>query len=192
MAAMRWWGWGEEGVSFTHEDKPALGPFLQRALDLDVTRVVSAPTALEELRVPEPSCPPELSAALLDAVGDGHVSTDPLDRVVHARGKSLRDLVRHRRGELGRLPDVVVRPADEEQVAAVIRAALGADAGLIPVGGGASISRRAAAAWRRAARLRPAGGAGAPAARAALAPGPSAARPAPPPGMAFVGVRRCA
>ena len=140
MAAMRWWGWGEEGVSFTHEDKPALGPFLQRALDLDVTRVVSAPTALEELRVPEPSCPPELSAALLDAVGDGHVSTDPLDRVVHARGKSLRDLVRHRRGELGRLPDIVVRPADEEQVAAVVRAALDADAVLIPFGGGTSIS----------------------------------------------------
>ena len=138
MAAMRWWGWGEEGVSFTHEDKPALGPFLQRALDLDVTRVVSRPTAFEELRVPEPSSSPELSAALRDAVGD--VSTDPLDRVVHARGKSLRDLVRHRRGDLGRLPDVVVRPADEEQVAAVVRAALDADAVLIPFGGGTSIS----------------------------------------------------
>jgi alkyldihydroxyacetonephosphate synthase len=135
---MRWWGWGEEGVSFTHEDKPALGPFLRRALDLDVTRVVSRPTPFDDLRVPEPSCSPELSAALQDAVGD--VSTDPLDRVIHARGKSLRDLVRHRRGDLGRLPDVVVRPADEEQVAAVLRAALEADAVLIPFGGGTSIS----------------------------------------------------
>ena len=62
MAAMKWWGWGDEGVSFTHEDKPALAPFLQRALDLDVTRVVSRPTAFDDLRVPEPS--PELSAAL--------------------------------------------------------------------------------------------------------------------------------
>ena len=24
MAAMRWRGWGNEGVSFTHEDKPVL------------------------------------------------------------------------------------------------------------------------------------------------------------------------
>jgi len=140
MAAMRWWGWGDEGVVFTHEDKPALGPFLQRALDLDVTRVVSGPATLGELRVPEPSWSPPLSAALRDAVGDAHVSTDPLDRVVHARGKSLRDLVRHRRGDLGRLPDVVVRPAGEEQVAAVVRAALDADAVLIPFGGGTSIS----------------------------------------------------
>ena len=138
MAAMKWWGWGDEGVSFTHRDKPALGPFLQRALDLDVGRMMSRPTAFDELRVPEPSCSPELSAALREAVGD--VSTDPLDRVVHARGKSLRDLVRHRRGDLGRLPDVVVRPADEEQVAAVVRAALEADAVLIPFGGGTSIS----------------------------------------------------
>src|SRR2546421_791994 len=117
MATMKWCGWGHEGVSFTHDDKPALAPFLRRALDLDVHRVVSRPTVFDELRVPKPSLSPELSAAL-DAVAD--VSTDPLDRVVHARGKSLRDLVRHRRGDLGKLPDVVVRPADEEQVAAVV------------------------------------------------------------------------
>jgi alkyldihydroxyacetonephosphate synthase len=140
MAAMKWWGWGDEGVAFTHEDKPALGPFLGRALDLDVTRLVARPAAFEELRVPDPSLSSELSAALERAVSREHVSTDPLDRVVHARGKSLRDLVRHRRGELGRLPDVVVRPADEEQVAAVMRAALDADAVLIPFGGGTSIS----------------------------------------------------
>src|SRR4051812_2581862 len=54
-AAMRWWGWGDEGVSFTHEDKPALGPFLERNLDIDVTRAVSQPTAFDALDIPEPS-----------------------------------------------------------------------------------------------------------------------------------------
>jgi alkyldihydroxyacetonephosphate synthase len=137
MATMRWWGWGDEGVAFTHEDKPALGPFLRRALDLDVTRIVSRPAAFERLDVPAPSLPDDLRAAL-EAAAD--VSTDPLDRVVHARGKSLRDLVRHRRGDLGRLPDAVVRPADEQRVEAVMRAAVDADAVLIPFGGGTSIS----------------------------------------------------
>jgi alkyldihydroxyacetonephosphate synthase len=135
MAAMRWWGWGHDGVSFTHEDKPELGPFLRRHLGLDVARVASRPVAFEALNVPEPSLPASLEAAL-----GGAASTDPLDRVVHARGKSLRDLVRHRRGELGRLPDVVVRPADEDEVVAIMRAALEADAVLIPFGGGTSIS----------------------------------------------------
>ena len=137
---MKWSGWGDDDVSFTHEDKPALGPFLLRALGLDVTLRTARPAAFEGLSVPEPSLSPDLSAALEAAIGAGSVSTDPRERVVHARGKSLRDLVRHRRGDLGRLPDVVVRPADEDEVAAIMRAALGADAVLIPFGGGTSIS----------------------------------------------------
>ena len=38
MAAMKWWGWGREDVSFTHEDKPGLAPFIREKLNLDVTR----------------------------------------------------------------------------------------------------------------------------------------------------------
>ena len=111
MGAMKWWGWGDEGVSFSHEDKPDLGPFIKRHLELDVERVTSRPVAFGELDVPDPVLPPALRVALQGAVGAEQVSTDPLDRVVHARGKCLRDLVRHRRGDIGRLPDVVVRPA---------------------------------------------------------------------------------
>ena len=55
---MKWWGWGDEGVSFTHEDKPALGPFLERHLDIDVSRAVSQPTAFDGLDIPEPSLAP--------------------------------------------------------------------------------------------------------------------------------------
>jgi alkyldihydroxyacetonephosphate synthase len=100
-----------------------------------VTRVESRPPGFESLSVPEPS----LSDALRAALGD-HLSTDPLDRVTHARGKSLRDLVRHRRGDLGRIPDVVVRPESEEEVEQVLQAAIDADAVVIPFGGGTSIS----------------------------------------------------
>jgi alkyldihydroxyacetonephosphate synthase len=137
---MKWWGWGDEGVSFTDEDKPALGPFIERVLELDVTRVTSRPVAFDDVSVPEPSLTGALRAALEEAVGPEHVSTDALDRVVHARGKCLRDLVRHRRGEVGRVPDVVVRPGDEHEVTAVMRAALAADAVVIPFGGGTNIS----------------------------------------------------
>ena len=63
-----------------------------------------------------------------------------MDRVVHARGKSLRDLVRHRSGDVGRVPDCVVRPGSEDEVTAVLAAALAADAVVIPFGGGSNIS----------------------------------------------------
>ena len=140
MAAMKWWGWGREDVTFTHEDKPALGPFIERELDLDITRVAAPPHAFDELDIPDPALSVELRAALEQAVGTDAISTEPLDRVVHARGKSLHDLVRTRRGDLGRLPDVVVNPGDEDEVAGVLRAAIDADAVVIPFGGGTSIS----------------------------------------------------
>jgi alkyldihydroxyacetonephosphate synthase len=139
MTAMKWWGWGHDDVSFTPEDKPDLGPFLERALGIDTSRVTSRPRAFGELPIPAPALTPGLRAAL-EALGRRWISTDPLDRLVHARGKSVRDLIRNRRGEMGRLPDVVVRPGDEDEVAAVLRAAIDADAVVIAFGGGTSIS----------------------------------------------------
>ncbi len=140
MGRMKWWGWGDEHVSFSHEDKPELGPFLHRHIGIDPDRPSGAPVAFESLDIPEPVLPAELLAALEEAVGPEHVSSDPLDRLVHARGKSLSDLVRQRRGELGRLPDAVVRPGDEAAVAAVLAAALELDAVVIPFGGGTNIA----------------------------------------------------
>jgi alkyldihydroxyacetonephosphate synthase len=140
MDAMKWWGWGHDGVSFSHEDKPDLGPFIRKELQLDVERVTARPVAFEDLELAEPDLPDELRAEIEAAVGAEHVSSEPLDRVVHARGKCLRDLVRHRTGDVGRVPDAVVRPGREIEVEALMRAALKADCVLIPFGGGTNIS----------------------------------------------------
>ncbi|MHB1835999.1 MAG: FAD-binding oxidoreductase [Solirubrobacteraceae bacterium] len=140
MPAMKWWGWGEAGASFTHEDKPQLAPFIERALGLRVGPPTAGPPRLEELTIPAPALGDRLRGALEQGVGSSSVSSDDHDRVVHARGKSLRDLIMQRRGEFPRLPDVVVRPADEAAVAAVVRAAVEHDAVVIPFGGGSSIS----------------------------------------------------
>jgi alkyldihydroxyacetonephosphate synthase len=140
MTAMKWWGWGHEGVEFSDADKPALGPFIADKIGVDVRVKSGAPLRFDDLQIAEPNLPADLYADLEHAVGDGFVSTAALDRVVHGRGKSLRDLIRQRRGDLPRLPDVVVRPGGEQEVTAVVEAALRADAVLIPFGGGSSIS----------------------------------------------------
>jgi alkyldihydroxyacetonephosphate synthase len=140
VPAMKWWGWGPEGAEFTHADKPELAPFIAHKIGLDVGPVTHPPPRFQDLRVPAPRLPEGLQAALQDAVGADHVSVDPLDRVVHARGKSMRDLILQRRGELSRVPDVVVRPGSEDAVAGVLQAAVAADAVVIPFGGGSSIS----------------------------------------------------
>jgi alkyldihydroxyacetonephosphate synthase len=69
-----------------------------------------------------------------------NLNDDALDRVVHCYGKGLRDLVRIRRGDLGRVPDLVVYPGSEDEVVRIVRVALSADAVLIPFGGGTNIS----------------------------------------------------
>jgi alkyldihydroxyacetonephosphate synthase len=137
---MKWWGWGAEGVEFTHADKPEFAPFIQTTLRLDVRRVTAPSPSFASLRVPHSILTGALRRELETSLGAEHVSTDALDRVVHGRGKSLRDLIRQRRGDLPRLPDVVVRPASEEQVSAILEAAIAHDAVVIPFGGGSSIS----------------------------------------------------
>ena len=121
---------------------PALRPFIREHLGTDIARASGSPVAFDDVPVPASRLNTELSDRLTAAVGGEHVSTDAMDRVVHARGKALRDLVRHRAGEVGRLPDCVVRPGGEEEVAAVLAAALEADAVVIPFGGGSNISRK--------------------------------------------------
>ena len=51
---MKWWGWGVEGVSFHHEDKPAFRPFVINAIDLDVDTKPTAPMSLDDLPIPAP------------------------------------------------------------------------------------------------------------------------------------------
>jgi predicted butyrate kinase (DUF1464 family) len=48
MKRMKRWGWGDEGVSLTHKDKPDLGLFLKRHLGLDASayRLLAALEAL--------------------------------------------------------------------------------------------------------------------------------------------------
>jgi len=140
MAAMKWWGWGNEGVEFTHEDKPALAPFILEKIGVDVGRKVAAPMRFDQLQIPDPVLPDDLWEALEHAVTRKFVSLDPLDRVVHGRGKSLRDLVWQRAGELPRVPDAVVRPGTEDEVAEILQAAVRFDAVVIAFGGGSSIS----------------------------------------------------
>src|SRR5215218_3372879 len=71
-APMKWWGWGDEGVAFTHDDKPDLGPFIKREIDVDIDAPGVRPVAFGELDVPEPVLDADLRAALEAAVGAAH------------------------------------------------------------------------------------------------------------------------
>ena len=66
---MKWWGWGDEAVSFTHEDKPALGPFLERHLGIDVARAAEHRALLLRSAAASTHLLPELAAPTLQQIG---------------------------------------------------------------------------------------------------------------------------
>lgn len=136
----KWWGWGVEGIEFTYDDKPKLPQFVMDKIGLDLGAPKSPPPEFEDLDVPASVATDELAKALRGIVGDESVTTDDMDRVVHTYGKGLSDLVRVRAGDLQRVPDVVVYPADDAEVQHVVDAVVDADGVLIPFGGGSNIS----------------------------------------------------
>jgi alkyldihydroxyacetonephosphate synthase len=140
VAHQKWWGWGIEGVSFDHSDKPKLAPFALQRLGLDFNAPRQPIPDLAEIPVPASRCDELLTKTLRSAVGDEYVTLDAHDRVVHTYGKGCLDLIRIRAGDLPRTVDVVVYPADEDEVCAVVDAVADADAVVIPFGGGSNIT----------------------------------------------------
>jgi alkyldihydroxyacetonephosphate synthase len=138
---MKWWGWGNEGVGFHWEDKPGFAPFVLKAVNLDLhTAPPAEQPSFEKMTIPKSLAGSALLSKLATIVGEGHVTTDSMERVVHTYGKSLRDLVRIRANQVQRYPDLVVYPADEDETQKVVDAAVAADAVIIPFGGGSNIA----------------------------------------------------
>jgi alkyldihydroxyacetonephosphate synthase len=140
VAHMKWWGWGVEGVAFHHEDKPGFAPFILEQLALDLHAVEpSGQPSFDKVTVAKSLISAPFQKSLVDIVGAEYVTTDKLERVVHAYGKSLRDLVRIRANQIERTPDVVVYPANEAEIQKIVDAAVKANAVIIPFGGGSNI-----------------------------------------------------
>ena len=89
--------------------------------------VIAAPTRLDG----------QVVADLERAVPHG-VSTDDDDRLAHGAGFSYLDLV-SRRGAHPPVPDVVVHPANEQQVHELLQVAVARQLAVIPFGGGTSV-----------------------------------------------------
>ena len=135
----KWWGWGAEGIEFSFADKPKFAPFVMDVIGVDVTKPAPRVAALSTYDIPASQLTDGLRAALVEGIGEENVVDDDEYRVIHAFGRGVRDLVRVRRGEFGRLPDVVVYPGSEDDVATIVAAATAADAVVVPYGGGSNI-----------------------------------------------------
>ena len=121
----RWNGWGDEAITY---------PISSSVISFLSHLVGSG-------KKPKDTSQKEVLAHIPKSRLPKHplVGTDPLTRLLHARGQSFPDWVDLRSGELNTFPDGVAYPMSAQQVRDLIQYARHADIHLIPYGGGTSV-----------------------------------------------------
>jgi len=131
MKPRKIWGWGHEGEG---PDARALA-FAEASLGalFGGAGARREPPAADQVQIAASRrAPPAALARLFDQ--------SPHERLVHAMGRSYRDLCRAVRGHFPHCPDLVAFPESEEDVARLLEHAHGAGLAVIPFGGGTSVS----------------------------------------------------
>ena len=125
------WGWGYELEQPPPDEVRATAAFLASHLGFG-SGEPEQPVPLSEVALGPPrlAIPSHLREMCADST---------YERAFHAYGSSYRDVVRAFRGRFDHPPDVVARPRDEAGVETVLEWALGANAAVIPFGGGTGV-----------------------------------------------------
>ena len=125
----RVWGWGTAGDEPSEASLRELAPFVEAA-----TGITPQDPELANALKPLPRSRRQLPGSL-EHLG----STGELDRARHGIGRAYRELVLAIRGEVRDVPDLVVRPATEQDVIDVLDWATAENVPVIPYGGGTSV-----------------------------------------------------
>jgi alkyldihydroxyacetonephosphate synthase len=130
QARLKHFGWGREGEGLTPAEEAFVLGRIEQRFGPPADGAVKPPR-LEDIKLEPPRLDPPASLPFC--------STGLYDRAAHTYGKSFPDYVRGLVGDYRRAPDVVAYPRTEEEVAAVLDWAGGAQASVTPFGGGSSV-----------------------------------------------------
>jgi alkyldihydroxyacetonephosphate synthase len=118
---------------------PYLLPWIRRVMDIELPI-----SDTHESSYPPQIPPPRDNLPFLHEIRtqlpEDAVSGDPLARLRHGHGHTLEEMYALRHGRLERVPDLVVYPATEAEVTAIVEAALRHDVCLVPYGGGTNVT----------------------------------------------------
>ena len=118
---------------------PDLLPWMRRVLGVELP-----PADTHDSQYPPDIAPahhnPGLLRELAELLPEDGLSDDPEVRLRHGHGHTLEEMYLLKYGRLERVPDLVVYPESEAQVAALVAAASRHDACLIPYGGGTNVT----------------------------------------------------
>ena len=131
IARLKHFGWGREGEGLTAEEEAFVLARAEKRFGTALKESASAPR-LDAIKLPVPRVTAPASLPFC--------TSEPYDRAAHTYGKSYPELARALTGDYAGAPDVVAYPRDEQDVAAVLNWAGGADATVTPFGGGSSVA----------------------------------------------------
>ena len=135
LPPMTWNAWGDPAAAKPLSD--GIRTLLVQALGVDPSGAAEADADRVRLR---PSALPDADrVALAAVVGGPYCVSDDLGRLLRAGGKSTLDLLRRNGSDVQDAPDAVLLPADEEQIAGVLRYCAQRSIAVVPFGGGTSV-----------------------------------------------------
>ena len=130
LPRLKHFGWGREGEGLMPTEEAFVLGRIEQRFGLPADGEVKPPR-LEDIKLEPPRLDPPASLPFC--------STRLYDRAAHTYGKSFPDYVRGLVGDYRSAPDVVAYPRTEQEVAAVLDWAGGAQASVTPFGGGSSV-----------------------------------------------------
>src|ERR1700740_2519755 len=134
LPPMNWNAWGAPAAATPLSD--GIRSLLEQALGVQESEV--AAPEIDEVRLRRSALPAADRDALAAIGGAGFLRDDDRARLLRAGGKSTLDLLRRKHDEQD-APDAVLVPADEDQIAAILRHCSQRRIAVVPFGGGTSV-----------------------------------------------------
>ncbi|MGC8737547.1 MAG: FAD-binding oxidoreductase [Candidatus Hydrogenedens sp.] len=139
LSERKWYGWGlKQGPDLLKDKRDSFWNWL-RELSGFTELPHTPPVDIHTIQINEPALPHSLISEIRRKISQGKITSEPIERIIHARGKSYLDTLALRSGELPNVPDIVIYPKTKEEVIEVIRWASLNDIAVIPFGGGTSV-----------------------------------------------------
>jgi alkyldihydroxyacetonephosphate synthase len=114
-------------------------PWVRDVMEVDIRGDLQNPPNYPPT-IPDPIKNPSLIKALTKFLSSEQLCSDSEVRLRHGHGHTQEDMYSIKYGEVKRIPDLVVYPDNEEDVAAIVKAVGENDACLIPYGGGTNVT----------------------------------------------------
>ncbi|MBP7416941.1 MAG: FAD-binding protein, partial [Pyrinomonadaceae bacterium] len=151
-----WENWGFRDTSFAINDRdvveitgtryelsgkelPRLLPWIRETLGIDLD-AKDQHTNAYPTEIPPPVESPKFTDSIRQFLSENQIDVDGENRLRHGHGHTQEEMFAIKHKKLGRIPDMVVYPESEEQVASLITAAKEHDTVLLPFGGGTNVT----------------------------------------------------